>query len=64
MRGYFENNRLYLELAISGLLKQDGRVVKAHVDTGYDGELTMPLNEAFPFGCALVGAKDYIFMKN
>lgn len=60
MHGYFEDNRLYIDLTISGTLKQSQKVIKAHVDTGYDGSLTLPFSEAFPFGFALVGTKTYV----
>lgn len=59
MHGFFENNRLYLNLNLLGFLKKDGKIIKAHVDTGYDGELTMPFQEAFPYGFALIGTKTY-----
>lgn len=60
MHGYFENNRLYLEITVSGTLKQSKKTIKTHVDTGYDGDLSLPFSEAFPFGFALVGTKTYV----
>lgn len=59
MDGYFDQKRLYLDLEISGNFPQGKKVIKAQIDTGYDGELTLPFSQAFPLGLTLAGIKKY-----
>ena len=58
--GYFENGRLYLNLEVSGNLPQGKKIIKAQIDTGYDGHLSLPFSEAFPLGLTLIGTRAYI----
>lgn len=60
MTGYFDQNRLYVEIAVAGTIPGAKKVVKAHIDTGYDGYLTLPFTSAFPLDLALVETKTYI----
>lgn len=59
MTGSFENQRIYLSLNISGVFAGSKRVIKALVDTGFDGYLTLPFAEAFPLGLVLIGVTSY-----
>lgn len=59
MNGYFDNQRLYINVEVSGAVLQGIKTLKAQIDTGYDGYLSLPLPEAFPLGLALVGTKGY-----
>lgn len=59
MHGYFENNRIYLDLEISGVFAKNKKTIKAQIDTGFDGYLTLPYADAFPLGLILVGTTAY-----
>lgn len=59
MRGYFDDGRIYLDLGISGVFAKNRKTIKAQVDTGFDGYLTLPYAEAFPLGLVLVGTTAY-----
>lgn len=59
MHGYFDQKRLFLDLEISGHFPQGKKAIKAQIDTGYDGELTLPFSQAFPLGLILAGTKKY-----
>ncbi|MDR3559487.1 MAG: hypothetical protein P4L62_02510 [Candidatus Pacebacteria bacterium] len=54
MVGTFENDSPYVEIKISGISKQP-KTIKALVDTGFNGYLTLPYAEAFPLGLVLFG---------
>ena len=59
MVGSFENQRIYLNLEISGVFTKNKKAIKAHIDTGFDGDLTLPFTEAFPLGLVLIGTTAY-----
>lgn len=59
MNGYFENGRIYLNIEVHGVFKKNKKLLKAQIDTGYDGHLTLPYFEAFPLGLVLVGTQSY-----
>lgn len=59
MTGYFENNRIYIELSVYGVVKTLAKKIKLHVDTGFDGHITLPFNEAIPLGLVLKGTQSY-----
>ncbi len=59
MLGYFDHNQIFVDLEISGSFPESKKVVKAQIDTGYDGELTLPFSLAFPLGLILTGANTY-----
>ncbi len=59
MLGYFDHNQLFVDLEISGSFPEKKTIIKAHIDTGYDGELTLPFSLAFPLGLILTGANTY-----
>lgn len=59
MTGSFENQRIYLNLEISGVFAKSKRAFRALVDTGFDGYLTLPFAEAFPLGLVLTGVTSY-----
>lgn len=59
MHGYFESGHIYVELEISGVFPQTKRKIKALVDTGYSGSLSIPYADAFPLGLVLTGTKAY-----
>ena len=56
MNGYFDSGRPTLEFEIKGL-KTDR--IKATIDTGYDGYLSIPLAKALPLGLILIATKTY-----
>lgn len=59
MHGYFDNDRIYLDLEIFGVFPKSRKIIKAQVDTGYDGYLTLSYEEAFPLGLVLFGTTAY-----
>lgn len=59
MNGYFENDSLYLNLEIEGVFPQAKKIIKAQIDTGYSGHLTLPFSDAFPLGLVMVGTTAY-----
>lgn len=59
MHGYFENNSLYLDIEISGVITANKRTIKVQVDTGFNGHLTVSFADAFPLGLVLVGTTAY-----
>lgn len=59
MRGYFDNQRIYFDITISGVFAKNKKTVKAQLDTGFDGYLTLPYTDAFPLGLVLVGTTAY-----
>ncbi len=54
MVGTFENGSPYIEIGISGATKQETKM-RALVDTGFNGYLTLPYVDAFPLGLILTG---------
>ena len=59
MVGYFENGHLFIEFDVWGVFPQSKKKVKAQIDTGYSGYLTLQYQEAFPLGLVLIGTKAY-----
>lgn len=59
MSGYFENDCLYLNLEIEGFFPQAKKSIKAQIDTGYSGHLTLPFSDAFPLGLVMAGTTAY-----
>lgn len=59
MVGYFENGHLFIELEVLGVFAQSKKKVKAQIDTGYSGYLTLQYQDAFPLGLVLIGTKAY-----
>lgn len=59
MVGYFETGHLYIEFEVYGVFAHNKKGVKAQIDTGYSGYLTLQYPEAFPLGLVLIGTKAY-----
>ena len=59
MRGHFENDQLYLNLDIAGTFPSTRKIIKAQIDTGYSGYLTLSYADAFPLGLVLIGTTAY-----
>lgn len=59
MVGYFEAGHLYVEFEVYGVFTQSKRQIKAQIDTGYSGYLTLQYPDAFPLGLVLTGTKAY-----
>lgn len=59
MVGYFEAGHLYIEFEVYGVFAHNKKRVKAQIDTGYSGYLTLQYPEAFPLGLVLIGTKAY-----
>ncbi len=59
MVGYFERGHLYTEFEVYGVFTQSKKQVKAQIDTGYSGYLTLQYPDAFPLGLVLIGTKAY-----
>lgn len=59
MVGYFESGHLYTEFEVYGVFTQSKRQIKAQIDTGYSGYLTLQYQDAFPLGLVLIGTKAY-----
>ncbi len=59
MVGYFEAGHLYIEFEVYGVFTQSKRQIKAQIDTGYSGYLTLQYPDAFPLGLVLTGTKAY-----
>lgn len=59
MLGYFDSERIYLDIEIFGVFPKNKKKIKAQIDTGYDGYLTLPYAEAFPLGLVLFGTTAY-----
>jgi clan AA aspartic protease len=53
LRGIFENNCPYIELQVFG--SSEPVTVRALIDTGFNGYLTLPYHMAFPLGFTLIG---------
>lgn len=56
MLGSFENDNPYVEVELNGVAT-DKIKVKALVDSGYNGYLTLPYIQAFPLGLILTGVQ-------
>ena len=54
MRGTFHNDQPEIEIEVSGTSENAKRVM-ALVDSGFNGYLTLPYQEAFPLGLILNG---------
>lgn len=54
MLGNFENGNPYIEIEIKGI-SDEQKKLKALIDTGFNGYLTLPYIEAFPLGLVLTG---------
>ena len=59
MVGYFEAGHLYIEFEVYGVFIQSKRQIKAQIDTGYSGYLTLQYPDALPLGLVLTGTKAY-----
>lgn len=59
MVGYFESGHLYIEFEVAGVFAQSKKKIKAQIDTGYSGYLTLQYPDAFPLGLVLIGTKAY-----
>lgn len=57
MLGYFENKGPHIDIEIYGVLKESKKKIKALVDTGFNGFLTLPYVEAFPLALVLTGVQ-------
>lgn len=60
MAGYFENNRIYVDVEVWGISPRFKKTFKAKIDTGFDGYLSMPFSEAIPLGLILKGTQSYV----
>lgn len=60
MNGYFENGRAFIDIDVYGFSKKYKQQLKATIDTGFDGYLSLTFKEAFPLGLILIGTKSYI----
>lgn len=54
MLGSFENGNPYIEIEIFGITKEKKKI-KALIDTGFNGYLSLPYVDAFPLGLVLKG---------
>ena len=60
MDGRFEGNTIYIDLEVSGLLKNSFvSVIPVILDTGCTTDLILTYTQAFPMGLTLVGIQDY-----
>lgn len=59
MNGYFENNSIYIDLEVSGFFPNSKKTIKALIDTGFSGHLTLSFTDAFPLGLVLAGTTAY-----
>ena len=58
MAGYFDGIHPYIDIEVSGIFESK-KTIKAQIDTGYSGYLTLSYAEAFPLGLVLSGTKAY-----
>lgn len=54
MFGNFENGNPYIEIEVFGITKEKKKI-KALIDTGFNGYLSLPYIDAFPLGLVLKG---------
>jgi len=54
MLGNFENGNPYIEIEVFGITKEKKKI-KALIDTGFNGYLSLPYIDAFPLGLVLKG---------
>ena len=59
MVGYFEKGHVYVEIEVSGIFPETKRIIKALVDTGYSGSISLSYTHAFPLALVLTGTKAY-----
>ena len=59
MRGTFHNDQPEIEIEVSGT-SENAIKVTALVDSGFNGYLTLPYQEAFPLGLILIGVRSNI----
>jgi len=52
-----ERNQLWLAITVGGLHSK--QTINALIDTGFNGELLLPLQVAIPLGLQLAGAASY-----
>ncbi len=60
MAGYFDNNRICIDIEVWGISSKFKKAFKAKIDTGFDGYLSMPFSEAMPLGLILKGTQSYV----
>ena len=58
MLGNFENGNPYIEIEVSGITTEKKKI-KALIDTGFNGYLSLPYIEAFPLGLVLNGIESF-----
>ena len=63
MLGHFNNGSPHIEIEVSGPVGSNKKLL-ALIDTGFNGELQLPFQEAFPLGLLLVGTEDVSLADN
>ncbi len=63
MLGSFENGNPYIEIEVSGA-SGEKKKIKALIDTGFNGYLSLPYATAFPLGLVLRGVESSTLADN
>jgi len=63
MLGSFENGNPYIEIEVSGA-SEEKKKIKALIDTGFNGYLSLPYATAFPLGLVLRGVESSALADN
>ena len=57
MRGHFENDLPWVDIEVQGIEGSKPRKIRVVVDTGNNGYVSLPYQEAFPIGLRLDGVQ-------
>lgn len=52
-----DRNRLWVKIKVGG--HHNSQEISFRIDTGFDGELSLPISKAVPLGLTLVGESEY-----